>query len=247
MTDCKDFFEVAKRHLAWVKETQKDQIVKAASLLGECMQNDGIVQLVGFGNDGEFSMELGYRAGGLMPFHRCDIKDLCLRGLITEEQYNDPTTIEKEEYAPKFWETYKIDPRDMFIITCTDASEGLCVEIAKKAKEEGHKVIAVISKKAADAATSRHSSGKKTTDFADLVLDEGADYPDTNVEVAPGIKMCQVGTIAGNVIAQMLTGEAYRYFVEKGEDCPILFSANIAGADVHNRAISDKYLGRWNS
>ena len=48
MTDCKDFFEVAERHLAWVKETQKDQIVKAASLLGECMQNDGIVQLVGF-------------------------------------------------------------------------------------------------------------------------------------------------------------------------------------------------------
>ena len=88
---------------------------------------------------------------------------------------------------------------------------------------------------------------KKLEDYADLILDTHAEVNDVILEVADGHKMNHVGTINGNVIAQMLTAETYRYLTENGYECPVLLSANLKGADVHNRRLSDKYAGRWNS
>lgn len=114
-------------------------------------------------------------------------------------------------------------------------------------KEKGQKVIAVVNKKMADAAQPLHSSNKKLTDIADLVIDVTGPNPDTVVSIDDTTKINQVSTICGNVIAQMITAECYRYLTKSGKDCPVLLSANVKGADVHNREISDKYLGRWNS
>lgn len=55
------------------------------------------------------------------------------------------------------------------------------------------------------------------------------------VTLENGQKINQVSTVTGNVIAQMLCAETYRYLTGLGHDCPVLLSANVKGADVHNR------------
>ena len=87
----------------------------------------------------------------------------------------------------------------------------------------------------------------KLEDYADLVLDTHAEVGDVVLDIDGTHKMNHVGTITGNVIAQMLTAETYRYLTENGHESPVLLSANLKGADVHNRRLSDKYAGRWNS
>ncbi len=118
--------------------------------------------------------------------------------------------------------------------------------MAMKAKEEGHTVIGVVSKACSENSDSQHPSQKKLEEVVDLTLDTCAPYPDLVVNL-DGLHANQIATLCGNVVAQMLTAETYRYLKESGKECPVLLSANIEGADVHNRSLSSKYEGRWNS
>lgn len=247
MGTSKELFEKTIARIDEVAEFERENILKAAQIMGDCMNENGVVQLFGLGYGKEFSMELGYRAGGLMPFHKCEVNDLGLRGKLTEEQLEDPKLFDNPEIAHLLLSIYRIDKEDMFIFTSTTGCEAVIVEAAKKAKEEGRKTIAVISKKASAASESTHPSKEKLEDIVDLVIDTHADELDAVVDIDGTHKMNHLGTVSGNVIAQMLTAETYRYLTEKGYECPVLLSANLKGADVHNRRLSDKYAGRWNS
>ena len=67
-----------------------------------------------------------------------------------------------------------------------------------------------------------------------------ADEPDLAIDI-DGVKTGQLSSTVANVLAQMLTAEIYNYFVSKGKEAPILLSANIKGADVHNNSLTDPY------
>ena len=54
----------------------------------------------------------------------------------------------------------------------------------------------------------------------------------------------QLSSVYANVIAQMLAADIYHAFEEIGVEAPVLLSANIAGADKHNNALTDRYNGR---
>lgn len=247
MNNLKAYFDAASRRLADIERDCEPVIKQAAVMFAECFEKNGLVQLFGVRHGMELSMELGYRAGGLMPFHQIKVSDLVLKGMIseeyaaTEEIYHDPRIVEMLLHM------YNIDKNDLFMITDFSGVDGIAIECALRAREHGHKVIAVINKKEEAARESRHVSGKKLSEVADLVIDNCGECPDTVVEIEPGVKMNQLNTFSGNIIAQMITAETYKYLTEQGRDCPVLLSANVAGADKHNRAISDKYVGRWNS
>jgi len=247
MINSKVFFDKTIDLIDYVANAERDNIYKAAQMMGDCMDENGVVQLYGMGHSLEFAMELGYRAGGLMPFHKVDARDLALREHISEEELNAPSFVDDISMAQRLLDLYRIENEDMFILVSEDGCEALTVEVAKLVKASGKKSIAVISKKASDAHVSRHPSGDKLADLVDLVIDTHAEETDAVLDVQGVHKMNHVGTILGNVIAQMITAETYRYLVEKGSECPVLLSANLKGADVHNRRLSDKYAGRWNS
>lgn len=247
MPSTNEFFKAAKAQLAKTKEAQHENILKAAEMFTECMDSNGIVQLVGLDNCRAFAMELGFRAGGLMPFHQFDTKDLAMRKVLTEREIEPLQFDGRTENAEKWMSIYNIDPHDLFLCTSQTGTEPVIVELAINAQKHGHKLIAVISQKASDAVKASHPSGKKLSDLADLVIDTGSDWPDTVVDLDGVHKVGQMNSICGNVIAQMITAETYRLMKNTGRDCPVLLSANVKDADVHNHRISDKYEGRWNS
>ena len=247
MVNSKDFFEKVIAIIDEVAEAERETIYAAAKMMGDCMNENGVVQLFGMNHALEFAMELGYRAGGLMPFHKVDARDLALRGVISEAEFKDPSFINNVDMAQKLIDLYRIEKEDMYIIVSESGCEALTVETARLVKEQGKKIIAVISKKTAAATESKHPLKTKLEDYADLVLDTHAEVGDVVLDIDGTHKMNHVGTITGNVIAQMLTAETYRYLTENGHESPVLLSANLKGADVHNRRLSDKYAGRWNS
>ena len=56
-----------------------------------------------------------------------------------------------------------------------------------------------------------------------------------------GLKVGQLSSTVSNVTAQMLTAELYDWFKSQGKEAPVLLSANIKGADVHNNTLTDPY------
>jgi uncharacterized phosphosugar-binding protein len=132
----------------------------------------------------------------------------------------------------------------VFVIASNSGVNGSIVEMAGIVKERGHRLVAITSLAHTRAVDSRHPSGAKLIDHADVVLDNGAPYGDAVVDLPDGGKVCAVSSITAALLAQMLTAEVVRRLVDAGEKPPVYLSANIPGGDEHNRVLEERYAGR---
>ena len=93
----------------------------------------------------------------------------------------------------------------MFIIASNSGVNGSIVGLALKAKETGHKLIAVTSLEHTKRVTPKHPSGKRLYEVADVVVDNRAPFGDSTLEFPGGIPVGAVSSITAAFIAQMLT------------------------------------------
>jgi uncharacterized phosphosugar-binding protein len=230
----KAYFELIKDRVSDAYEKQKDQIKAVAEMFSSCMENMGVVQLFGVRHGEEFVNELNYRAGGIAPFHGLKLKELVLKELLKQDEIDSGEVYGDLSVIDKFARIYDLDDRDMYCLVSFYGNEPLIVELARRAKEKGQKVVAVVNRKSYD------KYGGKLLDYADLYLDMDADEPDLALDI-DGVKTGQLSSTVCNVIAQMITAEVYNSFVSKGKEAPVLLSANIKGADIHNNSLTDPY------
>ena len=230
----KKYFDLIKEKIEEVYKCQSDKISEVAALFGSCMENEGVVQLFGVAHGEEFVNELNYRAGGIAPFHALRLKDLVLNGMLKQEVIDSGEIYQDDRAIELFEKLYDLDDRDLLCLVSFYGKEPLVIALAKKAKEKGQKVVAVVNKKSYDAC------GGTLLDYADAYLDMGADEPDTALMIND-LRVGQISSTVSNVTAQMLTAELYRYFTQKGKEAPVLLSANVKGADVHNNSLTDPY------
>ena len=101
------------------------------------------------------------------------------------------------------------------------------------------KVIALTSLNHSLAVASRHSSGKRLLDIADIVLDNGCPPGDALLDV-PGseAKACGSSTVLGTVILNSVMAAAIDRLVELGVTPPLFISGNLDGTDARNRALT---------
>ena len=67
--------------------------------------------------------------------------------------------------------------------------------------------------------TSRHPSGKRLFELADVVLDNGAPYGDA-VLATGGVAVCAISSITAALLAQMVVAEVVRALLAAGETPP---------------------------
>lgn len=235
------YFQVAKDELTRVRAEQRENIKEAAALIGEEMKKDAIVQLFGWGANRTFSMELGFRAGGLIQYHQFTPKDLVLRDVVTLEEYDTPGFSEQPGLYEKCWNMYNIDERDMFIIIETDFPTRVTSDIAEYAHKNGHKIVLITNSNIPNVEDT------KAYKYADLRIDINVPRPDFALSLDENTQICQVSGLIGNFVAQMITCEIYDYLAEQGIDAGVLLSANIVGADEHNFGLGARFDGRYNS
>lgn len=236
----KQYFELVKSRVNEAYDLQHEKISEIASLFASCMENLGVVQLFGVRHGEEFVNELNYRAGGIAPFHGLKLKDLIQTGRYEQEKVDSGLVYEDLEVADKFAEYYDLDDRDMYCLVSFYGNEPLILELARRAKAKGQKVVGVVNKKSYDKA------GGTLLDYCDAWLDMNADEPDIALQL-DGINIGQLSSTVANVIAQMLTAEIYACFSKEGKEAPVLLSANVKGADVHNNSLTDPYGRRVRS
>ncbi|NCB32920.1 MAG: sugar isomerase domain-containing protein [Erysipelotrichia bacterium] len=243
----KEYLQIVKKQIDSMIEQQRETILQTAEMMGQCFVENGLAQVCGLDSGSAFAMELYYRAGGLMPFHRFNSKDLALRKVMTEEEISSEQFNGKKENAEKWWGIYRVDSKDMFMICDLNGHTPVLVELAKLAKERGHKVVALVCRKQMDQYISTDPEDTGITEYADIILDTGAEYPEPVGTVNGKYKVGLTNTVLVDVLAQSLNAETYAWLKRNGHDRMVLLSANVTGADVHNRAISDQYADRWNS
>ncbi len=230
----RQYFGLIENKVEEAFEKQRPALERIAEIFGECMDSQGVVQLFGVRHGEEFVNELNYRAGGLAPFHALRLKELMLNGLIAQEDIDSGAVYEDRETADLFAKIYDLDDRDMYCLVSFYGNEPLILELAKRAKEKGQKVVGVVNRKSYDAC---HST---LLDYCDAWLDMSAEEEDIALRLDK-TEIGQISSTVSNCLAQMLTAQLYSYFNKQGRQAPVLLSANVKGADVHNNSLTDPY------
>ncbi|MEU7746354.1 SIS domain-containing protein [Nonomuraea sp. NPDC049158] len=226
-----------------VVETQAEPVRRAAALLVTSLRAGGVVNAFGSGHSESIAMEIAGRAGGLVPSNRLTPRDLVLYGgqppsVLTPELERDPAI------AHRIYELAPVAPQDVFVLISSSGINGAVVELATIVKERGHPLIALTSVQHSSQMTSRHPSGRKLLDLADVVLDNGAPYGDAILELPGGGGYGAISTVTSALLAQMVVTEAVAELVALGETPPIYLSVNVADGDEHNKALESRYAGR---
>jgi uncharacterized phosphosugar-binding protein len=130
------------------------------------------------------------------------------------------------------------------VIGSNSGVNGSVVELAQLAKNRGHRLVAVTSFTQTAAVDSRHPSGGKLIDHADVALDNGAPYGDAALPLPGGGAVCAVSSITSALLAHLVVAEVVRRLLEAGEEPPVYRSANVPGGDEHNSVLEDRYAGR---
>jgi len=228
-----------------VSLTPKDaEMVRGAALSTKPRTAGGVIQAFGSGHSEAVAMEIAGRAGGLVPTNRLALRDIVLHGDAPRSELDRYDLERDPSVAHAVLDLAPVHPHDVFVIISNSGVNGVVVELATLVKQRGHDLIAITSRAHGDAVPSRHPSGRKLTDLADVVLDNLAPYGDAVLPLPGGGATGAVSTITSALLAQLVVAHTVRDLLRAGEVPPVYLSANVPGGDAHNLALEARYAGR---
>ena len=236
------YFAHAQNKLQQVLEHELPNIKIAADYVTESCKNGGKFYVFGSGHSHMIAEELYLRAGGLALVHGILPPELMLH-----EMANKSTYLERVEgYSQALVELYRVEAKDTVMVISNSGRNAVPVEMCLAAKAKGAKVIAMTSMQHSANCTSRHSSGKKMYEIADVTIDNwgepgDAAFPIEGLDSTIG----PTSSITGITIAQALVCQVVDNLVKEGIEPPVFKSSNVDGGDEHNNRMFDKYYGYW--
>lgn len=235
------YYEAVIRLLGEIRQSQAGAINQAADLIFSSLEGDGILHLFGSGHSHLVAEEAFHRAGGLVPVN------------TMTEPFLSPLTPPKKSgrlervsgIATILLDYHEPRPGEVLLIASNAGINPVPVELAMEAKKRGLTVIAITSLRHARAVASRHASGKRLFEVADLVIDNYGEAGDGAVSF-PGLaqKVGPTSLVAGAFIMNSIVCAVVERYVSRGLSPPIYLSANLPGGDEHNRRLEEKYRGR---
>lgn len=219
-----EYLEKINELIKSIASTQKDNIEKAAEWIADVIMEDHIIHAFGSGHSHIIGMELFTRAGGLANVNAI-LDDLVL---ATSGARRGGEIERISGLSDILWEKYKISSSDIMIIISNSGRNAMPIEMALRAKKEGLKVIAITSVTQSKRYPSRHQSGKKLYEIADLVLDNQIPSGDGLMQIE-GKLIGPGSSIAGMLLVNTITTEAIKIASARGAKLPIYHSQNIDG------------------
>ncbi|MEA5026678.1 hypothetical protein SDC9_72801 [bioreactor metagenome] len=225
-------YGVVEELIRKVKDTQGENVEKAARLFADTLKNKGLLQAFGSGHSQAGASELCHRAGGFIPTKQ-----------IKEPAGGAYESI--EGVGTSFMKKVDVRSNDVVVIISNSGRNPLPIEIAIRSKERGAKVVVVTSLEASKKLTSKHSSGKNLWQVADVVLDNCVPDGDAAIELE-GLdsKICGMSSITTAVLIQASVYRAAEILLSEGIVPPVFKSQNVDGGPEYNDRLMTEYFDR---
>lgn len=236
--------EQARAVVDRVITTQGEAVRAAAELIASAIAGGAVVQAFGTGHSRSLAQEFTGRAGGLLPVNMLAVKDLVLFGDTDPKEILDPLCERDPGLAARILALAEVDPRDVFVIASQSGGNGVIVEMAQIARTQGHKIVAITSLEHSKRITSRHPSGLRLFEVADVVIDNCGHYGDATVPLPDGAATGPMSTVAGALIVQLIVTEVCGQLLERGIRPPVMVSNNVPEGDGHNEQLWAQFGAR---
>ena len=226
-----------------------DQIVKheteainsAAQCCAKVIAQGGIVHCFGTGHSALHVADTFYRAGGLA----------CLNAILEE-----PISVYAGSLVASWMERrtglagiildrYDLRPGEPIIIFSVSGVNCVPVEVAVESRVRGLTIIAITSRAYCESVAGSRGLSRTVITEADLVIDNHVPIGDAVLPI-PGseLRTGPGSTIAVTLIYNLILERISKLLVELSIPVPIFASANLPGADEHNRRLIAQYRHR---
>jgi len=232
------------RQLIDVVEHQLDQINQAADWFAETILAGRMVHLFGSGHSRILVEEMWPRYGSFPGFN--PIVELSMtfhNPVVGANGQRQAMFIENVSgLAERILRNFVLSPKDSALVISSSGCNAVPIEMAAEFQKHGVKVVAIITAKHAAASISKHPSGKKLADYADLVLDTGAPVGDAMVKidgletpVAPG------STVGGCLLVNAIKAEVALRLTAAGKPPKVLTASSVLGAEKSTALFESAY------
>lgn len=236
MNSANTYLEQLMDLLHEVLDEEMEAMERVARRCCQAIQEEGMLYAFGTGHSHMLAEEIFYRAGGLVRV--CPILD---SALMLHEGAAKSTSLERlEGYAELLLRHYDVQPKDVMFIFSNAGRNAATVEMALEARKRGIPVVAITNKKHSDSAASRHSSGKKLCDVADIVIDNHGCIGDASVEIG-GERVGPTSTAVGAAILQAIVCRIVELCHENHMEVEVFASSNVDYGDEINQQHIQKY------
>ncbi len=238
MQKAEEYLRHAAALLNRAAEEQLPAVEALAVRIAETLRARRNVFLFGTGHSSLLAQELFYRAGGLVR-----LQPMLESALMLHESASKSTEVERMgEYAAILMAHYEIGAGDLLLIISNSGRNPLCVELALRAKAAGCAVAALTSEAHSLSGSSRHASGKRLLECADLVLDNLGCPGDACMAYEAFVGRCApTSTVVGAALLQAAVARVVELQLAAGERPEVFASSNVDGGDETNRAYLERY------
>ena len=237
MSLARNYFETVRNQIELIGESQMKGIEQAGDLFAKVLSGGQWIYLFGTGHSHMIAEELFYRAGGLAR-----IRPILYSPLMLHESATESTMVERDPaVVDELLKSYPLAKGDVLLIASNSGRNPVPVELAIRARELGVSVVGLINRQHTDAFESRHASGKKLADLADVVIDNCGVVGDACVPLPrEGLSTGAASTVTGALIIQMIACHGIESAMAKGWKPEVYCSSNAGRAD-HNDELIERY------
>ena len=230
------FIEAVDGVLGSIRERELPAIREAGDWMADAIAGGGLVHVFGSGHSELIAREIVGRAGGLVPINE-----------IVDPTHGRAERVEgyAAELLNGYSLQYELRAGEVLVVISNSGVNPLPIEAALFARARGLRVVAITNRAQSEASSSRHGSGQRLFEVADLVIDTHVPFGDAIVLV-PGFE-ARAGagsTLAGAMIVNLLALTTVEGLLERGVEPPLLVSQNLPGTDERNQALFARYGGR---
>ena len=120
-------------------------------------------------------------------------------------------------FGPVLWRNFVTAPEDCLLAISTSGCNAVTIDVALEARRLGLFVVALTSRAHAAVSASRHESGRKLHEVADLVLDQHAPAGDSAVWI-DGLEtpVAPISSVSGCTIINLVKAEVARILTVAG-------------------------------
>lgn len=235
-----EYLDKVSEILNSVREEDKNDIKEAAELIVDANKNKNSIYIFGASHAGILVQEMYYRAGGMITINPIFGREV----MLDRQPISFTSQMERlEGYGTEIGKTVSFKPNDVLILHSVSGRNPIIIDLAIYAKKKGVRIIGLTNLNYSKQVTSRHLSGKKLYELADIVLDNHGDIGDAACSIKGSEqKVGPTSTVIGAAILNEIIVEASQKLAKiDNKSVPVFFSANLDGGDNKNKKLVAQY------
>lgn len=215
-------------------EAQYEQIEQAADWFANTILAGRMVHVFASGHSRIMVEEMWPRYGSFPGFNPIVELSLTFHNLVVgaNGQRQAMFLENVSGLANRILRNFDLSEKDTALIISSSGCNLVPIEVAEEFQKKNVKVVAIITKEHSEVSTSNHPSGKKLSDFADLILDSGAPAGDAMVKVdgldtpvSPG------STVGGCLLVNSIKAEVAQRLTNAGKPPKVLTAGCVVGKE----------------